>query len=564
MPGNPFDALLNQDENQQVSPFGPNSGADMATGGGYDQGPEQLPWGLTAYPQDRPLESLPTDPSQGVASRQTTDPSNLSGQQQTPWAPPKEDLGFVGNLSRSIYGPSEKERLQTQGFQQDQYKSQQENSATTAVLKRMMEIKDNNPNITPQQLAQSIYKDPVFLQNALKHSPQEMSEFIGKVNEQLYSGSADQQKIQGFAPGTHVAQGVTPSGDLNVIYKVPDKLSASPKAATIVMGGSPEAAKYGLEGIAKPGERVEVKFRKTPDGVDIPDSYTFPDHAGVNIDLGQLSNKETLAAINKSAGDIRVQQGNVINAAKSVDRLIKDIDAQGGAQNIGPVGFILRLGQGFQEQANALAVAAGITIDPKEYPMLSQIMQSTKFNKAGGDASVAQSRILALAFELAAAQNRSGQITQKDVNSALTQIGDGMGSTSQLKANLVDVVRRATQRLDTFIDVQKDAMIDQDGKPLIPGRLPRRTEDFLHEAGLGRYTYSEGDKAKAASEEAARKATTNPTTGQPQDSFQDSSGVIWDYNGTGDRMDKKNYKRRAIRRPSAISTIGSPGPKVPR
>jgi len=561
---NPFDFLLGGGADQQATPFGPNAGIDPATGGAYDTGPEQLPWGVQAYTQDRPLESLPTDPTQGQASSQTTNPNDLRGQQNTPWSPPKEDLGIIGNLSRSIYGPSEKERLQTQGFQQDQYKAKQENSATTAVLRRMMQIRENNPSITPQQLAQSIYKDPVFLENALQHSPQEMSEFIGKVQEQIYGSATDQQKIQGFAPGTHVLQGVNPDGSPNVIYKVPEKLAKEPKAATIVTGGSPEAAKYGLEGIAKPGERVQVKFRTTPDGVDIPDSFSFVDHAGVNIDLGQLSNKETLQAVNKAAGDIRVQQGNVINAAKSVDRLIKDIDAQGGAQNIGPVGFILRLGQGFQEQANALAVAAGVTIDPKEYPMLAEILKSTKFSKAGGDASVAQSRILALAFELAAAQNRSSQITQKDVNSALTQIGDGMGSTEQLKANLVDVVRRSTQRLDTFIDVQKDGMLDAEGKPLIPGRLPRRTEDLLHEAGLGRYTYKESDKAQRAQEEADKAATTNPDTGQPQNAFQDSNGDIWDYKGTGSRTDKKNYKKRAIRRASGIATEPTPGPKVPR
>lgn len=568
----PFDFLAEDDTNSPVynfpnvpdsvfGRFGPNAGTNMQSGegGAYTPGPEILPWGVQAAEQDRPLERLATDPAQGQASSQVTNPGDLRGQQKSPWYPPRAAAGegTIMGFIDSLRGVPTRDQI---AYGVDERAKQRENEATTAVLQRMTQIREANPKITPQQLSQAIYKDPVFLENALKHSPQEMSEFIGKVQEQLYGPSADQQKIQGFAPGTHVIQGVNQDGTPNVIYKVPEKLAQQPRAAQMVLGGSPEAAKYGLEGIAKPGERVEVKFRKTPDGQDIPDDFGFPDRAGVNIDLGKESNKELLQDVNKRAGDIRVAQGHIINAAETVNDIINDIEKQGNARNIGPVGFLLRMGQGAIEQARAIAeLSPGVAFDVKEYPAMAAIVKSRGLDKMAADSAVIQSRILALAFELAAAQNRGGQVTQKDVNSAIEQIGANMGSTEQLKSALTDMIRRGVRRQDIFIAVQRDGMTDAEGKPLVPGRLPRNTADLMIERGLGRFTYNESQaRAKDAEEAQAQEEANIPNT------VRDSNGDIWDYKGSGSKRDKSNYKKRVKRGASGISTEEKAGPKVPR
>lgn len=475
---------------------------------------------------DQPQESAPVSPQAYRPPREAAESGTI--------------MGFIDSMrgvpTRQQVMLGERERLRQDELGQQRSKNQ----ATTAVLERMNQLREKSPGLPPQQLFQAIINDPVFTKNAMQQDPAEMVEFINTIKEGLY-GSPETTKMQGFAPGTHVVQGMKPDGTPNVIYKVP-KEGGGDKREELAVGGSPRLQALGIADV-RPGERVVLQTKKTPDGAEVVDEIKFPDRP--LVDLGRQAEQEQVRELSKRGSDIRTRQGYVVNAARMFDRMETQLK-DGGSANLGWAGVFQRTAQGLVSQAQDIAREANLPFDPQSYkgPM-STIFRNGRFDKNAANSAALQSNILAFAFTMAKAQNKGGQVTQKDVDSALTQMGAGMtGSKEQFMAAMRETLWRGVTGIDDEISVNANLFgPNADGRTLVA--KPESTRKLLEQSGFGRLLQqprSSPGGGQPRSEQ--RPDTQTKPKFKKGDAVRGADGKPLYYSGSGDPMSPQNWSNR--------------------
>jgi len=517
----PFDGL-----------FGSNAGLDLSgaaipsINSGMAGAPEVLPWGVTAYPQDQPLTNIPQTQGGGgfnLASLFGMGPSAQTPQQgPTPGLVPPDpnqqpgqpiytqDRGIFGNLSRSLYGPSQAERLQAQQFQETERAKLKQSAATTQVLQRLNELRAQNPNMPQNMLQQQLFNDPVFLQNAMKNSPSDMVDFVNKVNESIFGKTqiihapADSSLLT-YNPTAGTAPGQP--GAPTEVYRAPKSFNANTvaKRAETVTSDDPRVKQWGLNGL-KPNQPYEVKLARDAEGHEYVADINY---IGPSVDMASNLEQDELKNRINRAGKLKEQQQSVVSAARTaqrIDDLLKEAPDKQGTGAIGPYGLATRIGQAALEQGKQIAKDAALPFDPTAYT--EGFAAFKNLDRRAANAQAVQSNILALAFQIARVNNNSsGNVTQKDVNSALSEIGANFGSTVQLRAGLREMIGRGIHNLDDAIEIERPSFTSQSGKLSV--NPPDRTVDVLGRLGLTRFLT--GDQAKPTG--TSTEQTTAPAKG---------------------------------------------------
>lgn len=168
----------------------------------------------------------------------------------------------------------------------------------------------------------------------------------------------------------------------------------------------------------------------------------------VTVDFSGLEKKERTKALTKLNTDIRKQK----QAAFKVVRLSNRITGVLGndAKPLAIVGFIARVGNSVSEQAQAIASAAGLTVDPGRFKF-------DAFPETAVKSVQVRTNVLALAFAVARAAEPGGRLSDRDVQLALNQLAAGSGSTLQMRAALGEVVNNALDGIDDFIAINEES-----------------------------------------------------------------------------------------------------------
>lgn len=168
----------------------------------------------------------------------------------------------------------------------------------------------------------------------------------------------------------------------------------------------------------------------------------------VNVDLGGLAQKE----LTKDLGDRRESINEQKNAALTVARLSNRINQQleqGGAETIGPVGMLNRLGDSISSQVRGAARSFNIDLNPENYDFGDL---ETAEQSAG-----TRSNILSLAFAVARSREPSGRLSDTEVQQALNSIAANSGSVGQINSALQESLSEAVQGVDQRIQMESSA-----------------------------------------------------------------------------------------------------------
>lgn len=124
---------------------------------------------------------------------------------------------------------------------------------------------------------------------------------------------------------------------------------------------------------------------------------------------------------------------------------ISTLAAEGGAETIGPMGFLARLGDAASEQARAAANRAGIDLDPQRYDVFQEnatlAAQSAEMKSAILDAATAIARL----------DEPEGRLSDADIQRALQRIAANSGSVNQLQATVRRALKSSTSKMNTRI-----------------------------------------------------------------------------------------------------------------
>jgi len=149
-------------------------------------------------------------------------------------------------------------------------------------------------------------------------------------------------------------------------------------------------------------------------------------------------------------------------------RIASDIYEGGESANLGPVGFISRIGDGIIQQSRAAAEKFNVSLSPSNYNFggfKDDAMKSVETRSA----------VLAYAFSIAKADNE-GRVTTPDVQMALDQIAGSSGSISQVKAGVATRLGNSIQGLDDVILARQNDFNSIEGLS-----APTTVSDFMRE-----------------------------------------------------------------------------------
>ncbi len=199
------------------------------------------------------------------------------------------------------------------------------------------------------------------------------------------------------------------------------------------------------------GESAFVNFRQDPVTGAVAPSVTkrFGASSPIEINLAGLSDKERRKELEGFRSDLRDRRSAVISLVRQSNRI--DEILGDSAEAIGVIGGIARLGDTMVEQARAIGKQFGLSLSPDDY----EEVFNKHFAQIAEMSSAVRSNIINLAFTVARAQNKSGRVTEKDVQFALQTIGANSGSTKQIRAALGEVVNNAIQSFDDDVFVNR-------------------------------------------------------------------------------------------------------------
>lgn len=181
--------------------------------------------------------------------------------------------------------------------------------------------------------------------------------------------------------------------------------------------------------------------------------------SGINIDFSGLAQKELV----KDLGDRRESINEQKNAALTVARLANRINQQiqeGGAETVGPVGVLNRLGDSVKSQARGLARSFDLSLNPENYDFGN--LETAEMSAA------TRSNILSLAFAIARSREPGGRLSDTEVQQALNTISANSGSPGQINASLREVVRESVQAVDQRVALEQSAFAGSPIKPPSP------------------------------------------------------------------------------------------------
>lgn len=167
----------------------------------------------------------------------------------------------------------------------------------------------------------------------------------------------------------------------------------------------------------------------------------------VTVDLTGLEKKEQIKAIQKVRTSIKEQKLSTIKVARLSNRILENIGPD--ARPLGIVGFVSRIGDTIKEQAQAVAAAAGLTIDPSRFNF--EGFAAGSFPSNAQRAIQVKTNVLSLAFAIARTREPGGRLSDTEVQQALKTIADGSGSRRQMRAALGEVVGNAVDAVEDRI-----------------------------------------------------------------------------------------------------------------
>lgn len=421
--------------------------------------------------------------------------------------------GSVGGALDRLMGLPQREDLMNT---YNATRSAEEREGLAEMTRRAGELSAANPNLQPQQLFSMMLRDPQIGSALGRVGPngvttlQTLASNAGRPPPQHMPGTPGSTPLA-FDPVTGQATQAGPTlppadvletqYEMNLYRTNPDEFARYMAikrmrtgsqnvrpTAEVVTGGSPRAAALGITGL-KPGERAEVKFERDPaTGLDRMTDINFPDRP--TVDLTAFANQEEIRRLVQERAKITERQSAVISAARIAERINDQLDVTGETGQ-GALGVLTRVAEGVTAQAVDAARLAGVKLDPTAYSSALK-----PFVAAGANSSATQSNIMALAFMLARAQNPTGQVTQRDLESALTQLGSGLtGSSNQMRAALKEMMNNAINGVDDVVTVRGPEF---SGGPV---SAPRPTRQLLEDLGLRRYSAVPAPPARPRSTE---------------------------------------------------------------
>jgi hypothetical protein len=498
-------------------PFGPNSGITPpqdTLNDPLNPDPERLPWGLdaTAQPQDQYLQSTPNDSarfqpgSPGAQQGQGFNPlaiiqqatrglfANPAAQQQQQaqqqgtqsgvYMPPRPaaQSGTIMGFLDSLNGVPTSSQLKVHEEARQQANT---GGAAQEVLKRIGEIKSENPDIPQTMLQQQIFSDPAFLHAAMKTDPTKMAQFVDTVVKGMY-GTPTLHNVPADA-SVLAFNPQNPTKGADFVYQAPKTLRPGDVVRTNVYdGGDPLLPKLGING-TKTGTAVKVEMARDATGQEYVKNVGTVGGGGVTVNMGDKVEMEQLQKSVKAVADIKQQQVAVVGMVRTAERLDRLL-SQTGAGALGPYGFFTQVAQSAVEQAKAIATDANVSFNPDNYTKSFDIFKG--LDKRGAEAAAIKTNILSLAMFIARANNRSGNLSNRDVDQALTQIGGRFGSLVELRAGLGELIPAAVQHSDDYLAIEQPGFTAESGKAHVTP--PRPLKDILGEQGLARWAAPAG------------------------------------------------------------------------
>ncbi len=346
------------------------------------------------------------------------------------------------------------------------------------IMRRLTELKEENPNLPPGALQQMLHRDPVWNKNILDQDPAKIMDTVMKTREMLFGEDKSQVVPEGSAL---VTQNQTTGQGPRQVYQNPKTQKPWEVSRAIGMRGDDPR----LKGHDLPKDKhFEVTYKKDAFGEDYIHNISSLS-GGVNIDLGEQAQTRDLQSKIEGRNKLVARQQSVMDAVRMAQRIEDQLD-QGGAGVVGLTGLATRVGQAISEQVPAALrtmAEMGISNDPNSYKGSWDKLKG--LNKGAALSAATQSNLLALAFKIAQANSRSGNVTAKEVEQAIDEIGGKFGSTVQLRSALREVVGRTITSFDDAVDIEEPGWERPDGKGGI-GKV-KRMRDMLPERGLGQY-----------------------------------------------------------------------------